>query len=707
MHFTYVEGDTVALLRGSQSNLIDQVRYYAAGPSHATPFEVFAMLNPLLGWRIFHREDFIARCEKFAATGDESFESFEAIFGSSRDDVAQVVSLEQTPPDGNVPTNIIVFDGDRVAGVWIGTPRSFVNRVSTKADEDGRHFTDLHYSELWDEGLESMVRPGFAIEAPAIVPAADSVFIRTPHLDADEEICPPTGKTFDVDVYCDTSPPKEGEVSDTIAIVAPPTQDEFEIEAFLSPGVGLSVIGPTSQRFTARRSKDESEHARFQIVVKEPPGTGHVDINAYFFYEGRPCGRVTRSLPASSASGASSTFNGRIKVAAGMEPADLIISVTKQSGSEGCYQVKLTSPHLDADAIGEAGIWDMDSDARDYVKSIFDAFIQTPKADGNRLATLIGAGRKLFDATPDNFKKVYERLAQANVLDTMLIVSDDPYVPWELMVPRGSKEDVAAGKTRDPIGVTHAIGRWITDEHFSPAQRLEFKSPLVVAPDYTGTGIKPLACSPAESAYLQGRFNAQTSVPATYAQVRNALSQSEPDLFHFIGHGSSSLTNILKQQQLLLENNDVITPLNLDGETGIAAAFARRTPFVFLNACEVGQQTLAFGGTMGFVTTFIRLYARGVIAPLWSVSDSVAHNVAQMMYDGAVPHGQEAVPVAEILRQIRAHAYQGATAGVDSYVAYCFHGDPKFVMSCPTNKPAPVAAANPSGQTAQPVQPVP
>jgi hypothetical protein len=43
-------------------------------------------------------------------------------------------------------------------------------------------------------------------------------------------------------------------------------------------------------------------------------------------------------------------------------------------------------------------------------------------------------------------------------------------------------------------------------------------------------------------------------------------------------------------------------------------AFAKQTPVVFLNACEVGQQTLALGGPAGFVPTFIKLFASSAVS---------------------------------------------------------------------------------------------
>ena len=62
-----------------------------------------------------------------------------------------------------------------------------------------------------------------------------------------------------------------------------------------------------------------------------------------------------------------------------------------------------------------------------------------------------------------------------------------------------------------------------------------------------------------------------------------------------------------------------------------AQAFKSR-PMVFLNACEVGRPTVALAGIGGFAAAFLELGAAAVIAPLWSVKDTIAYEVAKKFY---------------------------------------------------------------------------
>ena len=56
------------------------------------------------------------------------------------------------------------------------------------------------------------------------------------------------------------------------------------------------------------------------------------------------------------------------------------------------------------------------------------------------------------------------------------------------------------------------------------------------------------------------------------------------------------------------------------------------------------------------------------------MQDKVALDVTQIFY----PQALKGVPFGEIIRQIRAKAYDLA---IDSYAAYCYYGDPLAIAS--------------------------
>ena len=141
-------------------------------------------------------------------------------------------------------------------------------------------------------------------------------------------------------------------------------------------------------------------------------------------------------------------------------------------------------------------------------------------------------------------------------------------------------------------------------------------------------------------------------------------------LLHFVAHGKSAPP---APQVLQLDGGAVFNAFQVQGMDGLADACLAKAPLVFLNACEVGRAEPSLVGSGGFAGEFLTVGARCVVAPIWSVKDSIAHEVAVAFYTEAVTNPKR--PFADILRDIRAKAY-AAGGGEDTYAAYCFYGDP-------------------------------
>ena len=159
-------------------------------------------------------------------------------------------------------------------------------------------------------------------------------------------------------------------------------------------------------------------------------------------------------------------------------------------------------------------------------------------------------------------------------------------------------------------------------------------------------------------------------VPASLTSIDKRVRVGR-SLLHFICHGADSPG--LGIQVIYLEGGiETLSSLQIPALEGMTAA-GRRKPLVFLNACEAGRPNVALVGIGGFAKAFVDMGAAGVIAPLWSVRDGLAFDVAKRFYDAI---GHEPAPAfADILRTIRKLAYDPDT-GEDTYAAYCFYGDP-------------------------------
>jgi CHAT domain-containing protein len=98
---------------------------------------------------------------------------------------------------------------------------------------------------------------------------------------------------------------------------------------------------------------------------------------------------------------------------------------------------------------------------------------------------------------------------------------------------------------------------------------------------------------------------------------------------------------------------------------------------VFLNACQVGSGAKVLGNYAGIAGAPVREGSR-VVAPLWSVDDAVAREVAVRFYRRVVEEGQ---PPAEVFRQERARFTDDADGVSSTYLAYQFFGNPAMTMS--------------------------
>jgi CHAT domain-containing protein len=139
---------------------------------------------------------------------------------------------------------------------------------------------------------------------------------------------------------------------------------------------------------------------------------------------------------------------------------------------------------------------------------------------------------------------------------------------------------------------------------------------------------------------------------------------------HFACHGEVDRSG---KQKIYLSEQMTLSSTQLNGLTAAAQGVAKARPLVFLNACKAGQPTPSLVGAGGLAAVFAAMGAGAVVAPLWSVKDSIAHEIAIEFYTQA--KAKPAVPFAEILRTLRAKAYD-ETIAEDTYAAYCFYGDP-------------------------------
>jgi hypothetical protein len=497
-------------------------------------------------------------------------------------------------------------------------------------------------------------------------PSSSEPVRRTPHLLVDSPLQPDA--SFQVQVYLDRQAAQAGEDSEDIVV---PSGAEVEVHLVVSSH--FVVSGESMRTVTVLGDTERSDVAPFQLTVR-PARSLRADvpplISALFFYNGRPSGRVTRavSIVGLAADAAPAGPPARVELQEGRAP-DLSITIRAAEARDGRQFIcTLSTPLLEDYKKPVTESWNLPGVAEQLVRVHMDAFTKKGQSPDGLVTKLRGAGVTLFAAAPESFRTLFWKLVDANKLPREIsIVSEEPYIPWELMIPRRIRDGVP--ETRKPLGVEFPIGRWIPRDFVAGRTRIPLTDGYVIAPEYAGRPNLALAFSGAEQKLLKENFAADPISPATLREISQKLTSAK-SLVHFICHGKDGGNG---KQILQLDNSEELSSFDLLGIEGLEIGFAKKRPFVFLNACEVGRTTAALVGLGGFAASFIDLGASAVIAPLWSVKDRIAHEVADTFYKGV--KSEPGTAFAEIMRRLRAKAYDNDSAE-DTYAAYCFYGDP-------------------------------
>jgi CHAT domain/Lecithin:cholesterol acyltransferase len=274
-----------------------------------------------------------------------------------------------------------------------------------------------------------------------------------------------------------------------------------------------------------------------------------------------------------------------------------------------------------------------------------------------------GMGERLYQLTPTFFQQAYWELVRVYGFGFPIqIISDDPYIPWELMRPGD------ATHPPDYLGVRHPIARWFLDYEGSRQVKIPGGRVATIAPDYKKRPpVRPLDAAQKESKSILQMLGARaTSVSAdtlSFIGMFEDTSKSDYALVHYAGHGTCK-TDQAEFAYLMLENGDVHV---YDIRRSMVALGANRHSLVFLNACQVGQSGLNLAVIGGFAEGLMNRQFGGLVAPLWSVYDDPAKTCSttfiQDVFNGT--------PFAKALQTIRAQFGDASP----TYLSYLYYGD--------------------------------
>lgn len=640
-----------------------------------------------------------ARDEAFRRRVREDFEHTAQLARKVRDALTQkVIDTIGSQPSGSL-TNAVRDLGtldrelNRLAQPKLGAhPENYSRPAALAGDALPRVLGDL-LDLAGDERYEATVRrrllaEGLRAIADAVEGDGDhtsasegqspNLLHRLPHMDF--EPLPPfaAGQCFGVEVYADEEGMRPWESGLPVKLLGPAEQRRFEFQVWLVGSDDHFVIDQPARSLVIERDNVRSSIAHFQVRVREDIRNGQgAFLSALLFFKGRPCGRVTRTVPLgiSGTEGGGEAlldvddFRDSLEVNSGTA-ADLLVNIIATSADGRHYTCRVATPLISWYSAGRESRWELPDRADKWVRAVMNAF--TRASGFARRAALVGAGKELFDAAPAIFREVLWSLlddpATCGRFHSILIISDEPSVPWELMVPTRFRPGETP-EERSPLGVEFVLSRWTGKDNVQPPQQLPLTNSYVVAPTDPR-----LAKAADEAAMVIKRVPGDLIEPASVAMLDEVLRRDKRSLIHFICHGKSEEG----QQILVFQGWEVIQPYFLRGMGNLERALREKRPLIFLNACGTGRLERGLVGAGGFAETFMKLGAGGVVAALWDIEDHVAHQVAEEFYRRV--QESSITPFAAILRDLRRRAYESGT-DEDTWAAYCFYGDPLATAS--------------------------
>jgi TPR repeat protein len=305
----------------------------------------------------------------------------------------------------------------------------------------------------------------------------------------------------------------------------------------------------------------------------------------------------------------------------------------------------------------------------------------TTNACGDALlaqATAQGIGEDLFQLdAPQQFRTAWQQFAAGHIrVHSVAVVSDDPTLPWELMLPDKG--------TSNFLGLTASIVRINTGSPQGAQSSVNsFDGIAVVIPAYDGA--KALPATQTELKAITTEFPQAKAVEGDTPSVSALVRSAPPSIIHYSGHGQSvplpagSPATLAPDTALLLEDNS-ITP---DQLVAFRDQGRPAHPFYFFNACDLGVSQKELNYISGWAPALMQSGASGYLGALYTIGDASAASFASHFYTDlkASLATDPTATMADIVTQARKQTY--AEANDPTALAYVLYAKPfmKFVAA--------------------------
>jgi GrxC family glutaredoxin len=287
---------------------------------------------------------------------------------------------------------------------------------------------------------------------------------------------------------------------------------------------------------------------------------------------------------------------------------------------------------------------------------------------------LAALGNSLYrDLIPEPLKAEYGKTIRTKFAGkALLITSDEPWIPWEMVRPAAVDETTGDLLYDDPpLCEMFRLSRWLTGR--GAPDQLRMKEGAWVAP----SGSAPEA--EAENRYFQELHRRQWQVRLSgplqqVAEVQARLEARGVQLWHFACHGNFDAAN--PENSMLKLADGYFSPHQID--TRARASLTAAKPLVFLNACHAGEIGFALTGAGGWAMAFFQAGAGALIGSQWEINGKLAARFAQEFYNrlwGVNEFEGRPQPLGQAFHEARL-VIKALDEANPTWLAYVLYGDP-------------------------------
>jgi hypothetical protein len=298
--------------------------------------------------------------------------------------------------------------------------------------------------------------------------------------------------------------------------------------------------------------------------------------------------------------------------------------------------------------------------------------------------TLSDVGNNFYDQLlPQGLKDLYWTFRHRGVR-TVMILSDEPHIPWELIKPYRANPTTGKFEEDDFWGEAFALTRWLRPK--PPVEQFSFNRVFAVAARGATTSgqevetVRDFVPNPPEGglkavdkeiAVLRslGAGGAQVNVlPARIRVLRDAFESGGFDLLHLASHGTFGGAASADASAVLMEDGTFSV---VELSPRMKEAIRRASPLIFFNACHSGRLGFSLTRLGSWGAEFVQSGCGGFVGSLWSVTDEAALAFARAFYH-AMSHE---MPIGEAMLQARLAVHR-LYPNDPTWIAYCCFADP-------------------------------